>query len=93
MKRIEMLAECYVNRHGGNEKEESAFIAGYLEARDDMVLLFQDLVRKGCPEARFPYLQYKLRNMGDEEIEERSKTMEEIVREALERAKRLERDF
>ena len=93
MKRIEMLADSYASRHGGDEKEVSAYIAGYLKARDDMVLLFQDLVRKGCPEARFPYLQFKLRHMVDEEIEERRKTMQEIIREAHERAKRLERDF
>ena len=93
MKRIEMLAECYADRHGGDEKEEAAYIAGYLKARDDMVLLFQDLVRKGCPEARFPYLQFKLRQLSEEEIEERRKTMQEIIREAHERAKRLERDF
>jgi len=93
MKRIEMLAESYANRHGGDEKEEAAYIAGYLKARDDMILLFQDLVRTGCPEARFPYLQFKLRDLSEEEIMERSKTMAEIVREARDRAKRLERDF
>ncbi len=93
MKRIESLADSYASRHGGDEKEEAAYIAGYLQAREDMVLLLQHLVSTECPEARFPYLQYKLRHMGETELMERSKTMGEIVREALERAKRLERDF
>ncbi len=93
MKRIEMLAECYADRHGGDEKEEAAYIAGYLKARDDMTQLFQKLIATGGPDARFPYLQFKLKQLSEEEIEERRKTMQEIIREAHERAKRLERDF
>ncbi len=79
MKRIESLADSYARRHGGDEKEEAAYIAGYLQAQEDVIKFFNELVRTECPDARFPYLRHKLKHMSEDGLKTRGKKMEEMV--------------
>lgn len=85
MQRLERLADLYAERHGGDEKEEAAYIAGYLQAQEDVIKFFSELVRTECPEARFPYLQHKLKHMSEDGLKTRGKKMEEMVAEARDR--------